>query len=108
MDAILTEFQNWGDMKMYEEVEDQYQEVISTRWVVTDKPCPDSEKGTRARLIACGFEDQEQVSSDPPKVAKCTLKAVQAIIAKEGCTIPVINIKAAFLKSRDIKKEIYL
>ena len=44
-------------LKVYEEIKDQGQKVISTRWVITEKIC-EGQKGAKARLVARGFEDE--------------------------------------------------
>ena len=54
--AKQVELQKWKDMEVYEEIEDQGQNFISTRWVITEKIC-EGQKGAKARLVARGFED---------------------------------------------------
>ena len=87
--------------EVYEEIKDQGQKVISTRWVITEKIC-EGQKGAKARLVTCGFEDEDQVPSDSPTAAKSTLRTVLAITANEGWIIETVDIKAAFLQSRTI------
>ena len=70
--AKQVELQNWKDMEVYEEIKDQGQKVISTRRVITEKIC-EGQKGAKARLVARGFEDEDQVPSDSPTAAKSTL-----------------------------------
>ena len=45
-------------MEVYEEIEGQGQQVILTRWVITEKIC-EGQKRAKARLVACGFEDED-------------------------------------------------
>ena len=96
--ARQVELQNWKDMEVYEEIKDQGQKVISTRWVITNK-IYGGQKGAKASLIAHGFEDEDQVPSDSTTATKSTLKTVLAITAYEGWIIETIDIKAAFLQS---------
>ena len=103
--AKQVELQNWKDMEVYEEIKDQGQKVISTRWVITEKIC-EGQKGAKARLVARGFEDEDQVPSDSPTAAKSTLRTVPAIAANEGWIIETIDIKAAFLQSRTINRNV--
>ena len=105
--AKQVELQNWKDMEVYEEIKDQGQKVISTRWVITEKIC-EGQKGAKARLVARGFEDEDQVPSDSPTGAKSTLRTVLAITANEGWIIETTDIKAAFLQSRTINRNVYI
>ena len=105
--AKQVELQNWKDMEVYEEVEDQGQKVISTRWVITEKIC-EGQKGAKARLVSRGFEDEDQVPSDSPTAVKSTLRTVLAATANEGWIIDTIDIKAAFLQSRTINRNVYI
>ena len=105
--AKQVELQNWKDMEVYEEIKDQGQKVISTRWVITEKIC-EGQKGAKACLVARGFEDEDQIPSDSPTAAKSTLRTVLAITANEGWIIETIDIKAAFLQSRTINRNVYI
>ena len=105
--AKQVELQNWKDMEVYEEIKDQGQKVISTRWVITEKIC-EGQKGAKARLVARRFEDEDQVPSDSPTAEKSTLRKVLAITANEGWIIETIDIKAAFLQSRTINRNVYI
>ena len=105
--AKQVELQNWKDMEIYEEIKDQGQKVISTRWVIMEKIC-EGQKGAKARLVARGFEDEDQVPSDSPTAAKVTLRTVLAITANEGWIIETIDIKAPFLQSRTINRNVYI
>ena len=84
-------------MEVYEEIKDQGQKVISTRWVITEKIC-EGQKGAKAHLVAHGFEDEDQVPSDSPTAAKSTLRTVLAITANEGWIIETIDIRQPFFK----------
>ena len=100
--AKQVELQNWKDMEVYEEIKDQGQKVISTRWVIREKIC-EGQKGAKARLVARGFENE-----DSPTAAKSTLRTVLAITANKGWIIETIDIKAAFLQSRTINRNVYI
>ena len=84
--AKQVELQNWKDMEVCEEIKDKGQKVISKRWVMTEKIF-EGQKGTKARLVACGFDDKDQVPSDSHTAAKSTLRTVPAIIVNEGWII---------------------
>ena len=105
--AKQVELQNWKDMEVDEEIKDQGQKVISTRWVIMEKIC-EGQNGAKARLVALRFDDEDQVPSDSPTAAKSTLRTVLAITANEGCIIERIDIKAAFLQSCTINRNVYI
>ena len=75
--------------------------------MITEKIC-EGQKGAKARSVARGFEDKDQVPSDSPPAAKSTLKTVLAITANEGWITEIIDIKAAFLQSRTTNRNIYI
>ena len=56
------ELQNWKDMEVHEEIEDQGQKAISTRLMIKGKIC-EGQKGAKACLVARRFEDEDQVPS---------------------------------------------
>ena len=72
-----------------------------------EKIC-EGQKGAKARLVACGFEDEDQVPSDSPTAAKSTLRTVPTITANEGWSIETIDIKADFLQSHTINCNVYI
>ena len=75
--------------------------------MITEKIC-EGQKGAKARLVARGFEDEDQVPSDSPTASKSTPRTVLAIITNEGWIIETIDIKAAFLQSRTINRNVYI
>ena len=55
-EAKMTEVNNFMDYDVFEEVKDEGQETIGSRWVVTEKQKHDGQKQqTKARLVARGF-----------------------------------------------------
>ena len=75
--------------------------------MITEKVC-ERQKGAKARLVAHGFEEEDQVPSDSPTPAKSTLRTVLAIIAIEGWIIETIDIEAAFLQSCTIDRNVFI
>ena len=59
-DAVMAskekEIKNWKVNNVYDEVADEGQSVLSTRWVMTMK-----QGKPKARLVVRGFEDEEVV-----------------------------------------------
>ena len=68
----------------------------------------EGQKGAKARLVAGRFDDEDQVPSDSPTAAKSTLRTVLAITANDGWIIETIDIKAAFLQSCTINRNVYI
>ena len=76
--------------------------------MITEKIC-EGQKGAKAHLVARRLEDEDQVPSDSPTAAKSTLRTVLAITAmKVGLLHVTIDIKAAFLQSRTISRNVYI
>ena len=57
-EAKQTEVSNLMDYDVFEEVKDEGQETIGSRWVVTEKEKHDGQKlQTKARLLGRGFQE---------------------------------------------------
>ena len=65
--------QNWKNFSVYSEVEDQGQQTLSTRWVVTEKLVNDKVE-YKARLVVRGFGEEGKVQNDSPAAAKSSLR----------------------------------
>ena len=77
-DAKEKELKKWMDFNVYEEVKDEGQKSISVRWVMTEKD------ETKARLVARGFEEKENIKSDSPTVTKEVLRMFFTICSSQG------------------------
>ena len=81
-EAKMTVIANLLDYDIFEEVEDTGQETISSRWVITAKEKHDGQKQkTKARLVACGFQETMKPQSDSPTVSKESLKVLMDVAA---------------------------
>ena len=70
-EAKMAEVSNLLDYDVFEEVKDKGQDTIGSRWVVTTKEKHDGQKQkTKARLVACGFQETSKPQSDSPTVSK--------------------------------------
>ena len=68
--AQQLELDRWKQYNVFNEVSDNGQEVISTRWVFTQKS-QDGETKVKARLVARGFEeDTADIRTDSPTISK--------------------------------------
>ena len=102
------ELDNWKSENVYKEVDDEGQDYISARWVVTPK-LVDGCLTTKARLVARGFEEMSIDSrADSPTCMRETLKLVLAMASSKSWSINSIDIKAAFLQGRPINRTVHL
>ena len=107
-EAKMKELENWIDQNVYVEVNDNGQDAISVRWVVTPKLI-DGQWKIKARLVARGFEeDPTQFRTDSPTCMRETLKIAFAVIASKKWLINSIDIKAAFLQGKEIERKVFL
>ena len=105
--AKLNELDNWKNFQVFEEVTDNGQSFITTRWVITEKVL-DNQIKVKARLVARGFEEEENIQSDSPTARKETLRILLAITATFGWSCNTIDIKAAFLQGNQIERNVHL
>lgn len=84
MPAKHAEPSNWKKNEVFEEVKDERQKCISTRWVCTLKETPDGVV-SKARRIARGFEEMntEELPKDSPACASESLKIIMAVMPKQ-------------------------
>ena len=98
------ELTKWKEYEAYEEVELDGQPVISTRWVVTEKPSGKP----KSRLVVRGFEEKISPQSDSPTVSKDSCKMFLSIAANEGFAIGSLDVASAFLQGQPLTREVYV
>ena len=109
IDAKQIELKNLQDYETYEEVEDTGQDRITSRWVVTMKEEHDGQKTKfKARLVARGFQEEEPPLSDSPTVLRESNKLFTAVAANQSFEIVSIDIRAAFLQAKELKRDVFL
>ena len=70
IEAKNTEIENLKTYETFEEVLDEGQETIGSRWIITEKQKHDGQKKDyKARLVAKGFQEIDQPQSDSPKLS---------------------------------------
>ena len=105
--AKQNELDNWKDQNVYEEVPDQGQKCITVRWVI--EPKEESGKAyTKARLVARGFEEDQNFRTDSPTCGRESLRLTLMIIAGKKWQLNSIDIKSAFLQGHELDREVYL
>jgi hypothetical protein len=97
------ELQKLQDFKVYDEVPDDGQKTISTRFVLTIK---NSEY--RARLVARGFEEKQHVNSDSPTIGKSAIRLFLSIATALGWLVKTTDIKSAFLQGRELDRDVFI
>ena len=107
MEAKALELQNLKDNNVYEVVEDNGQEFIETKWIVTEKSM-DENTIVKARLVAKGFQESVESRTDSPTCKKENIRIIIAIAATNKWKIKSLDIKSAFLQGREISREVYV
>ena len=103
VEAKEAELQKLQLFEAYQEVQDQGQTCIGTKWVLTYK-----DNGVKARLVAKGFQEKEKVPSDSPTVAKPAMRILMTLSSTYGWKICTTDIKSAFLQGKDLERNIFV
>ena len=106
--AQLDELSKWDSYSVYEEVDDVGQDVISTRWVITQR-YENGESHVKARLVARGFEeDTLNIKTDSPTIQKENFRLMCSLAVTSGWKIHSLDIKSAFVQGDDIERAVHL
>ena len=82
---------------------------MGSRWVVTAKEKHDGQKkNTKARLEVCRFQETVKPQYDSPTVSKDSFKLLMAVAANENFRLASVDIRAAFLQSRTLDRDVFL
>ena len=107
-DAKRKEIESWKNNQVYIEEDDRGEKSISTRWIITEK-YKEGKKICKARLIARGFEEQEEDNKkDAPTCAAETLKICLGIMNMKGWCCRSLDIKTAYLQGDKIDRTVYV
>ena len=101
--AKQVELDKLKEFDTYMEVTDVGQKRISTTWVLWWKG-----EEVRARLVARGFEDEEDIRSDSPTIRKSVMRVVLTIASSKQWKVKTTDIKSAFLQGRKIERDVYI
>jgi len=74
-------------------------QVISTRWVITNKTLPGGETKVKARCVLRGYEDVRSVDTNSPTSTILVLRLVVLHAAMTGMEIFLGDVEKAFLNS---------
>lgn len=101
--AKSKELEKWEKFNVFQEQKDTGQETLSTRWVLSDHG-----GDYKARLVVRGYEEMFKDKAASPTVDKSNLRIFFAITAAKGWILESLDIKAAFIQSDMIDREVYL
>ena len=102
------EIENWVKNEVFEEVEDTGQNVITVRWVVTEKE-NEGKTITKARLVARGFEENtESLRKDSPTCSKETVRILLSLASLKSWDCHTLDVKSAYLQGNKIERDVYL
>merc|ERR1712243_204500 len=109
IEAKNTEIENLRTYETFEEVLDEGQETIGSRWIITEKQKHDGQKKDyKTRLVAKGFQEIDQPQSDSPTAAKESFKLLMALSANFNFKIVRMDIRAAFLQAKTLDREVFV
>merc|ERR1711881_354432 len=109
VEAKENEIQNLKTYETFEEIKDEGQETIGSRWIITEKQKHDGQKyAYKARLVAKGFQEIDQPQSDSPTAAKESFKLLMALCANLNFKIVSMDIRAAFLQAKTLDREVFV
>ena len=91
----------------FEEVKHANQKTMSCRWIITEKVKNDK-KVFKAQLVCRGFEEEALVDAESPTTRKQSVRLFLTITAMFKWQVKSLDIKAAFLQSEQIDREIFL
>ena len=104
-----SELKSWTEHKVYTQVLDLSQPKIYTRWVYTNKES-NGKQTIKARLVVKGFQDKDakNIRKDSPICSKESLQVILGIMTSHGWICNSMDIKTAFLLSKQLDQPIYL
>ena len=101
------ELDNWKSNDVYREVNDQGQDTVSVRWVITAKVV-DQNVTCKARLCARGFEEEQPFRKDSPTGSREGLRLTLSVLASKGWELNSLDIKSAFLQGKEIDRVVHI
>ena len=93
---------------VYTRVDDEGQDYVETRWVLTEKDDEKGNKLVKARLVAKGYQESNVSRTDSPTCGKSNLRMILTIAATNKWKVCSLDIKSAFLQGRELEREVYV
>ena len=106
----MKELMRWKEYDVFQEVPNNGENTIETRWVITEKSLQEGNRVTKARLVAKGFQEpsKESIRKDSPTALKTSLRLATTFIASQGWDVKSFDISAAFLQGEEIGRKILI
>ena len=105
--AKQRELSSWKDEHVFDEIDDNGQNTISTRWVLKPKII-DGKHSVKARLCARGFEEDKHFRTDSPTCSREGVRVALVVIACHKWELKSLDFKSAFLQGKPLEREVYL
>ena len=105
--AKLTELEQWKSRQACKEVEETGQEFISLCWVVKSKII-DNKPGTKARLCAHGFKEEQNYRTDSLTCSREGIRVMFTLCVSRKWSVNSIDIKTAFLQGKDLEHTVFV
>ena len=103
------EIESLENNNVFEWVEYSDQDVISSKWVLTEKQKEDGSSFMKARLVARGYEeDSSGRRTDSPTCSKQSLRMLFTVASSMSWELNSIDITAAFLQGNDIERDVFI
>ena len=109
IEAKEKEIENLEKYGVFEEVEDEGQEMVDPRWIITRTEKLDGQKQNhKGRLVAKGFQEKEAPQSDSPTMLRESMKLFFSVAANEDFKLRSMDIRAAFLQAKELDRDVFV
>ena len=103
------EMENLRSHETWSEVPYQGQELVNTKWVITEGEKQDGQKQkVKGRLLCKGYEESLKPQSDSPTIGRSNLIVYTAVAANQKFHLWAIDIKGAYLQSNKLDRDIFI
>jgi ribonuclease HI len=83
--------------------------VLSSRWILTEKKTEAGDRKPKARLVVRGFEDTATAyETDAPTMSNTSERVILAAIAAHQFEVFSIDFQAAFQQGNEIQRDVYV
>ena len=109
IEAKKIEMENLMTHGTWTEVPYNGQELVSTKWVITESEKQDGQKQkVKGRLVCKGYEESLKPQSDSPTIGRSNLIVYTAVAANQNFHLWAIDIKGAYLQSNNLDRDIFI
>ena len=107
--AKKTEIENLCFYDTWTEVPYTGQQLVGTKWVITESEKQDGQKqAVKGRLCCKGYEETLKPQSDSPTISRSNILVFSAIAASQKFHLWAIDIKGAYLQSNILDRDIFI